>query len=86
MFWWILGGLIVLPLLVLGATLGGLRNRLMELDRVAALARERAEKSQRRQQERLTGLEHTLEGLNQRTSLVQERLALMKASRDQGRR
>ena len=42
MWWWIVGGLVVLPLVLVGLAVARLRDARAELVRVAALAAERA--------------------------------------------
>lgn len=74
MFWWVAGGVVLLALLGLVAVLGALRWRLAELDRVAALARERAAQAQALQTS-AAGVQPTLAGVQARATAVQHRLA-----------
>jgi hypothetical protein len=64
--WWIAGGVVLGSLLVLGAVLAALRRRLVELDRVAALAQERAAKAQAGLPGSVAGVAATLAGVERR--------------------
>jgi hypothetical protein len=81
MVWWIVGAVIVLPLLLLAATLAGLRRRLVEMDRVAALGQERMAEVQPRLLAASERLQATLADLERRSATVQRRLAAIKAKR-----
>jgi hypothetical protein len=77
--WWIVGALVVVPLLLLALVVAGLRRRLAELDRVAALAQERAEHAQRGLPASVARLQATLAQLQRRSTAVQARLAVARA-------
>jgi hypothetical protein len=66
MVWWIVGGVVVVSLLGLGGVLAGLRRRLVELDRVSALAQERTAQFQPRLAAASERLEATLADLERR--------------------
>jgi hypothetical protein len=64
--WWIVGAVVVVPLLGLAAVLAGLRRRLSELARVAALGQERMAKLQPRLIASAARLQATLAELQRR--------------------
>jgi len=72
MWWWIAGGVVLLALAGLAVVLASLRRRLAELDRVAALARERAGQAQRLPIS-AAGVRHTLAGVQRRLATLRDR-------------
>jgi hypothetical protein len=83
--WWIVAAAVVLPLVGLGAVLAGLRRRLSELARVAALGQERVAKLQPRLMASVARLQATLVELERRSAVMQQRLAAPPARRDDDR-
>lgn len=81
MMWWIVGAAIVLPLLVLAAAIAGVRRRLVELERVAALGQERMTAAQPKLLASAERLQATLASLERRSASTQRRLAALKAGR-----
>lgn len=81
MVWWIVAAVIVLPLLLLAAVLAGLRRRLVELDRVAALGQERVAQAQPKLLAASERLQTTLTDLERTSLATQRRLAARAASR-----
>jgi hypothetical protein len=63
MVWWIVAAAVVIPLLGLAAVLAGLRRRLVELARVAALGQERVAQLQPRLTASAARLQTTLADL-----------------------
>lgn len=75
MLWWIVAALVVVPLLMLGAVVVSLRDQVVELHRVRALAQERAQRAADRLATRAAGLRPRAVQLHGQTLAAQARAA-----------